>query len=147
MTLRRCLACTRSGKPSARKQVLKCVVKLVVVTLVVKSIPDASLLSICLSLTLSHSPSLYLALSRQARHMAKRRVGVYQSPSYAGARAPRGGVTDRASCLPTFSHFLIVNKTSLTHSLSLSLPDTALHLKQSEVVDSRRSMRSMCSSC
>ena len=45
------------------------------------------------SLSLSHSPSLYLALSRQARHMAKRRVGVYQSPSYAGARAPRGGVT------------------------------------------------------
>jgi hypothetical protein len=31
-------------------------------------------------------------------------------------------IPDRALCLPTFSHFLIANKTSLSLSLSLSLP-------------------------
>ena len=34
---------------------------------------------------------------------------------------PETVLTDRAWCLPTFSHFLIVNKTSLSLSLSLSL--------------------------
>jgi hypothetical protein len=49
-------------------------------------------------------------------------------PQRPGAASP-----DRALCLPTFSHFVIFNKTSLphTHSLSLALalalnPDTAL---------------------
>jgi hypothetical protein len=53
--------------------------------------------------------------------MAKRRVGVEYSPSMLepvrlGAVSP-----DRALCLPSFSHFVIVNKTSLPLSLSLSL--------------------------
>ena len=57
----------------------------------------------------------------KAGHMAKRRVGVEYSPSMlepvrSGAVSP-----DRALCLPTFSHFWIVNKTSLSLSLSLSL--------------------------
>jgi hypothetical protein len=63
-------------------------------------------------------------VSAQTCHMAKRRVGVEYSPSYAGAHAPKGGVTrptGRCAFLPTFSHFLIVNKTSLSLSLSLSL--------------------------
>ena len=52
--------------------------------------------------------------------MAKRRVGVEYSPSMLvpvrlGAVSP-----DRALCLPTFIHFLIVSKTSLFF-LSLSL--------------------------
>jgi hypothetical protein len=34
---------------------------------------------------------------------------------------PNKALSDRALCLPTFSHFLIVNKTSLSLSLSLSL--------------------------
>jgi hypothetical protein len=34
---------------------------------------------------------------------------------------------DRALCLPTFSHFLIVNKTSVSLSLSLSLSLTHTH--------------------
>jgi hypothetical protein len=34
---------------------------------------------------------------------------------------PRAVSPDRALCLPTFSHFLIVNKTSLSLSLSLFL--------------------------
>jgi hypothetical protein len=37
----------------------------------------------------------------------------------AGARAPRGVSPDRALCLSTFSHFVIVDKTSLSLSLSL----------------------------
>jgi hypothetical protein len=44
------------------------------------------------------------------------------SPSYAGTRAPRGCLVspDRALCLPTFSHFLIVKKkVALSHTLSL----------------------------
>jgi hypothetical protein len=58
----------------------------------------------------------------KAGHMAKRRVGVAYSPSMlelvrSGAVSP-----DRALCLPTFSHFVIVNRTSLSLSLSLSLP-------------------------
>ena len=47
--------------------------------------------------------------------------------SYAGPRAPRGGVTRKrlseALYLPTFSHLLIVNKL-LSLSLSLSLSST-----------------------
>ena len=42
------------------------------------------------------------------------------SPSYAGHVRPEAVLPDRALCLPTFSHLLIVNKTSLSLSLSLS---------------------------
>jgi hypothetical protein len=57
--------------------------------------------------------------------MAKLRVGVEYSPSIlepvrTGAVSPI-----RALCLPTFSHFVIVNKTSL--SLSLSHTHTHTH--------------------
>ncbi len=53
-------------------------------------------LSLDLSLSLSLSLSLFLSLScvyppAKAANMAKRRVGVEYSPSYAGARAPRQG--------------------------------------------------------
>jgi hypothetical protein len=57
-------------------------------------------------------------VSAKACHMPKRRVGVWYSPSHAGDVRPEAVLPDRALCLPTFSHFLIVNKTSL----SLSLP-------------------------
>jgi hypothetical protein len=53
-------------------------------------------------------------------YMAKRRVGVEYSPSMLEPVCPGAVSPDRALCLPTFSHFLIVNKTSL--SLALSLP-------------------------
>jgi hypothetical protein len=57
--------------------------------------------------------------TRQAGHMAKRRVGVEYSPSMLEPVRPGAVSPDRALCLPTFSHFVIVNKTSL----SLSRPD------------------------
>ena len=60
-------------------------------------------------------------VSAEACQMAKRRVRVQHSSSYAGARAPRGGVTRQGVVLQTFSHFLIVNKTSLSLSRSLAL--------------------------
>jgi hypothetical protein len=47
----------------------------------------------------------------------ERRVGVEYSPSYAGPGVTRQGIV--LVCSPTFSHFLIVNKTSLSLSLSL----------------------------
>jgi hypothetical protein len=54
--------------------------------------------------------------------MAKRRVGgkSHVIESFAGVRAPRGGVTRQGVLLTDFSHFLIVNKSSL--SLDLSPP-------------------------
>ena len=69
----------------------------------------------------SLSPSQYLppvlppcsALPQKACHMAKRRVEVKYSPSYSGPMRPEAVLLDRALCLPTFSHFLIANKTSL----------------------------------
>ena len=54
--------------------------------------------------------------------MAKRRVGVEYSPSMLEPVRPGAVSPDRALCLPTFSHFLIVNKTSLSLSLSSSAP-------------------------
>ena len=36
------------------------------------------------------------------------------SPSYVGPVRPEAVLPDRALCLPTFIHFLIVNKTSLS---------------------------------
>jgi hypothetical protein len=51
--------------------------------------------------------------------MAKRRVGAEYSPSMLEPVRPGAVSPDRALCLPTFSHFLIVNKTSLSRSLSL----------------------------
>jgi hypothetical protein len=53
--------------------------------------------------------------------MAKRRVGVEYSPSILEPVRPGAVSPDRALCLPTFSHFVIVNKTSLYLSFSLSL--------------------------
>jgi hypothetical protein len=49
--------------------------------------------------------------------MAKRRVGVECSPSILEPVRPGAVSPDRALCLPTFSHFVIVNKTSLSLSL------------------------------
>jgi hypothetical protein len=51
--------------------------------------------------------------------MAKRRVGVEYSPSMLEPVRPGAVSPDRALCLPTFSHFLIVNKTSSLSPLSL----------------------------
>ena len=62
-------------------------------------------------------------VSAKACHMAYRRVGVYivLLAGICWARAHTGDVSpDRALYLPIFSHFLIVNKTSLSLSLSLS---------------------------
>jgi hypothetical protein len=53
--------------------------------------------------------------------MTKRRVGVEYSPSILEPVRPGAASPDKALCLPTFSHFVIVNKTSLPLSLSLSL--------------------------
>ena len=53
--------------------------------------------------------------------MAKLRVGVEYSPSMLEPVRPEAVSPDRALCLLTFSHFVIVNKTSLSLSLSLSL--------------------------
>ena len=87
---------------------------------------------------LKHSTPLFTALNKpsssillscvyppaKAGHMAKRRMGVEYSPSMLEPVRPGAVSPDRALCLPTFSHFLIVNKTSLPppppHSLSLS---------------------------
>jgi hypothetical protein len=54
-------------------------------------------------------------------HMTKRRVGVEYSPSTLEPVRPGAVSPDRALYLPTFSHFMIVNKTSLSLSLSGSL--------------------------
>jgi hypothetical protein len=61
----------------------------------------------------------------KAGHKAKRRVGVEYSPSMLEPVRPGAVSPDRALYLPTFSHFVIVNKTSLSFSL--------LHLQQSKV--------------
>jgi hypothetical protein len=67
-----------------------------------------------------------LSLSSPRCHMAKRRVGEWYSPSYAGARAPRGSVTrqgvaltDLQSLLDGQSNFSVL--LSLALSLILSL--------------------------
>ena len=54
---------------------------------------------------------LFLLLRRRRRRLL-----------LAGARAPKAVLLGRALCLPTFSHFLIVNKTSL--SLSRPIPSS-----------------------
>jgi hypothetical protein len=53
--------------------------------------------------------------------MAKRRVGVEYSPSLLEPVRPGAVSSDRALYLPTFSRFVIVNKTSLSLSLFLFL--------------------------
>jgi hypothetical protein len=74
-----------------------------------------------------HLRDLSPLVSAQACHMAKRRVGVEYSPSLLEPVRPGAVLPDRPLCLPTFSHFLIVNQTSLslththTHSLTLTL--------------------------
>ena len=50
--------------------------------------------------------------------MAKQSWGLEYLPSMLAPVRPAVS-SDRAMCLQTFSHFLIVNKTSLTLSLSL----------------------------
>jgi hypothetical protein len=57
------------------------------------------------------------------------RLGVEYSPSMLEPVRPGAASPDRALCLPTFSDFVIVNKTSLSLSLSLLLE----HSKVSEV--------------
>jgi hypothetical protein len=56
--------------------------------------------------------------------MAKRRVEVEYSPSILEPVRPGAASPDRALCLPTFNHFVIVNKTSLshTHTHTYSIP-------------------------
>jgi len=54
--------------------------------------------------------------------MATRRVGVEYSPSMLEPVRPGAVSPDRAMCLPTFSHFVIVNKTSRARARALSLP-------------------------
>jgi hypothetical protein len=46
--------------------------------------------------------------------MANRSVGVEHSPSMLEPVRPGAVSPERALCLPTLSHFLIVNKTSLS---------------------------------
>ena len=53
--------------------------------------------------------------------MAKRRVGVEYSPSMLEPVRPGAVSLDRALCLAAFSHFVVVNKTSL----SLLLPSAS----------------------
>ncbi len=67
----------------------------------------------------------------KAGHMAKQSGGLKYLPSMLAPVRPAVS-PDRAMCLQTFSHFLIVNKTSLSLSLSLplSLSLTALSLSQ-----------------
>ena len=52
--------------------------------------------------------------------MAKRRVGYSTRRHMLEPVRPEAVLPDRALCLPSFSHFFIVNKTSLSLSLSLS---------------------------
>jgi hypothetical protein len=60
-------------------------------------------------------------VSAKTCHMAKRRVGLEYSPSMLEPVRPGAASPDKALCLPTLSHFLIVNKNfSLSLSVSLS---------------------------
>jgi hypothetical protein len=54
--------------------------------------------------------------------MTKRRVGVEYSPSILEPVRPGAMSPDRALCKSTFSHFVIVNKTSLSLPPPPSLP-------------------------
>ena len=57
--------------------------------------------------------------TRQACHMAKRRVGVEYSPSMLEPVRPGAVSPDRALCVPTFTH-LVMSIKLLVISLSLS---------------------------
>jgi len=74
--------------------------------------------------------------ARQACHKAKRRVGYSTRRPMLEPVRPEAVLPDRALCLqlPTFSHFLIVNKTSLSLSslLSLSLCCQSLLLQRNQ---------------
>jgi len=63
----------------------------------------------------SEPPCVYSPAT--AGHMVKRRVGVEYSPSILEPVRPGAVSSVRALCLPTFSHFLIVNKTSQPRGL------------------------------
>jgi hypothetical protein len=52
-------------------------------------------------------------MSANACHMAKRTVGYSTRRHMLEPVRPEAVLPDRALCLPNFSHFLIVNKTSL----------------------------------
>jgi len=70
-----------------------------------------------------------LVCCRKACHKAKRRVGVVLAVML-GPERPEVVLPDRALCLPTFNHLLIVNKL-LSLSLSLSLTHTHTHPEES----------------
>ena len=70
-----------------------------------------------------------LVCCRKACHKAKRRVGVVLAVML-GPERPEVVLPDRALCLPTFNHLLIVNKL-LSLSLSLSLSHTHTHTLKS----------------
>jgi hypothetical protein len=67
----------------------------------------------------------------KAGHMAKRRVGVEHSPSMLEPVRPGAVSPDRALYLPTFSHFVIVNK---NFNLSLSQHFYRSHIGAAEPV-------------
>jgi hypothetical protein len=71
--------------------------------------------------------------------MAKQRVGVEYSPSMLEPVRPAAVSPDRALCLPTFSHFVIVNKVSLCLSEPPPpLPPPCFPLSLSPPISSRR---------
>ena len=75
--------------------------------------------------------------------MAKRRVGVEYSPSMLEPVRPGAVSPDRVLCLPTVSHFVIVNKASLSLFLSFStycsaVPRAALLCIYSAVCTTRK---------
>ena len=74
-----------------------------------------------------------------AGHMVKRRVGVEYSPSMLEPVRPGAVSPERALCLPTFSHFLIVNKTSL--SLGLLALSSVSQSRAMNEVDAGRDRR------
>jgi len=83
----------------------------------------------------------------QAGHMAKRSVGVEYSPSILEPVRPGAVSPDRALCLPTFSHFVIVNKTSLSLSLTrqgVVLTDFSHILIVNEISRARARSLSLC---
>jgi hypothetical protein len=67
--------------------------------------------------------------------MAKRRVGVEYSPSMLEPVRPGAVSPDRALCLPTFIHFVIVNKTSLSFSVE--------NLEAAKILDTRKRARKL----
>jgi hypothetical protein len=82
------------------------------------------------------------APGHKAGHMAKRRVGIEYSPSTLEPVRPGAASPDRALYLPTFSHFVIVIKTSFSLFLSLSLSVT---LRAERTAHCREGVSQSCS--